>query len=210
MSVSRFADGTRPLPIRASHTPARPSSPGGRWLDPEVVGTQLDRMLRAAWAMCGSRENAEDLVQETVTRILSRPRFLRGEDDLAYVMTALRNTFLTSKRTAGRRPLVVKTLEDVAVADRGASAGPEEAVIAAQVFPAIAQLPESFRLALVAVDIAGLSYREAAQALGAPEATITSRLSRARRKVARELDPERCGAAQSNGADEVCVAPAEA
>jgi RNA polymerase sigma-70 factor, ECF subfamily len=72
-------------------------------------------------------------------------------------------------------------------------------VIAAQVFPAIAELPESFRLTLVAVDIAGLSYREAARALGASEATITTRLYRARQRVARELDPERFSAAQSEG-----------
>jgi RNA polymerase sigma-70 factor (ECF subfamily) len=67
-------------------------------------------------------------------------------------------------------------------------------VISAQVFPAIARLPESFRLALVAVDVAGLSYREAARALGAPEATVTTRLHRARRRVARELDAEHFGA----------------
>ena len=45
-------------------------------------------------------------------------------------------------------------------------------------FPAIAQLPERFRLALVAVDIVGLSYREAAGALGTTEATITTRVYR--------------------------------
>ena len=50
---------------------------------------------------------------------------------------------------------------------------------------------------LVAVDVAGLSYREAARALGAPEATITTRLYRARQRVARELDPERFGPARS-------------
>jgi FAD/FMN-containing dehydrogenase len=50
-------------------------------------------------------------------------------------------------------------------------------------------LPEPFRLALVAVDIAGLSYREAAEALDAKEATITTRLHRARQRVARELAP---------------------
>ena len=58
-------------------------------------------------------------------------------------------------------------------------------------FPAIARLPESFRLALVAVDIAGLSYGEAARVLGAPEATVTTRLYRARARVARELDSDR-------------------
>jgi RNA polymerase sigma-70 factor, ECF subfamily len=116
---------------------------------------------------------------------------LRGEDELAYWTRALRDTFLTSRRTAARRPCVVTTLEDLGAADRGTAARLEEAVIAAQVFPAIAELPESFRLALVAVDIAGLSYREAARVLGAPEATNTTRLDRARRRVARELDSER-------------------
>jgi RNA polymerase sigma-70 factor (ECF subfamily) len=77
-------------------------------------------------------------------------------------------------------------------------------VIAAQVFPAIGQLPESLRLALVAVDVAGLSYGEAARLLGAPEATITTRLHRARRLVARELDPERFAAGRAKGSGEGC------
>jgi RNA polymerase sigma-70 factor (ECF subfamily) len=156
--------------------------------------------LRAAGALCGSRESAEDLVQDTFARVLSRPRFLRGEDDLPYLMQALRNTFLTNRRTAARRPRVVATLDELDAADRRTAARPEEAMIAAHVLPAIAQLPESFRLALVAVDIAGLSYREAARALGVHEATITTRLYRARQRVARELDPEQFGAGQSDGA----------
>jgi RNA polymerase sigma-70 factor (ECF subfamily) len=180
----------------------RPSGSDMKRLDPNVLVAHRGRLLRAAWALCGSRESAEDLVQETIARILSRPRFLRGRDELAYLMQALRNTFVTSTRTAARRPFVVTTLDELDAADRRTAARPEEAVIAAQVFPAIAQLPESFRLALVAVDIAGLSYREAALALGAPEGTITTRLYRARQRVARELDPERFGAGESKGTDD--------
>ena len=168
-----------------------PSGSGLKRLDPDVLSAHFGHLLRVARALCGSRESAEDLVQETVAKILSRPRLLHGEDELAYLVGALRNTFLTSRRTAARRPRVVTTLEELGAADRRAAARPEEAVIAAQVSPAIARLPESFRLTLVAVDIAGLSYREAARVLGAPEATITTRLYRARRRVARELDPER-------------------
>ena len=175
----------------------RPSGSSTKRLDPEVLVAHLGHLLRAAWALCGSREGAEDLVQETFARILSRPRWLRAGDERAYLIQTLRNTFLTSKRTAARRPNVVTTLEELDAADPGTGARPEEAVIAAQVFPAIARLPESFRLALVAVDVAGLSYGEAARALGAPEATITTRLYRARQRVARELDPERFGAARS-------------
>jgi RNA polymerase sigma-70 factor (ECF subfamily) len=178
----------------------RPSGSGTKRLDPEVLVAHLGHLLSAAWALCGSRESAEDLVQETVARILSRPRLLRADDERAYLMRTLRNTFLTSRRTAARRPHVVTTLQDLDAADPRAGARPEEAVIAAQVFPVIARLPEPFRSTLVAVDVAGLSYREAARALGAPEATITTRLYRARQRVARELDPERFGAARSKSA----------
>src|SRR5437764_77215 len=88
-----------------------------RTLDPDRLGDHIDRLYRAAWGLCGSREDAEDLVQETFARVLSRPRVLRGDDELYYLMRVLRNTFLTSRRTAARRPLTVATLEDVVTAD---------------------------------------------------------------------------------------------
>ena len=71
-------------------------------LDPAQLGDHLDRLYRAAWALAGSREDAEDLVQETYARVLSRPRLLRNEDDLGYLLRALRNTFLTKE--ADREP----------------------------------------------------------------------------------------------------------
>jgi RNA polymerase sigma-70 factor, ECF subfamily len=165
-------------------------------LDPEGLGGHRDRLLQVARLLCDSCENAEDLVQETFANVLSRPRLLRGDDEVAYLMRALRNTFLTAQRTATRRPRVSATLEDLDHADPRTEARPEEALTAGEVFAAIADLHESFRLALVAVDVAGLSYREAARALGAPEATITTRLYRARGLVARALDPERFAAAR--------------
>ena len=171
-------------------TPAANRSAGVTPLDPEVLGLHISRLLRTAWALCGSRESAEDLVQDMFARILARPRFLRGEDEVAYLMQALRNTFVENRRTAARRPHVVTTLDAVNATDRRMPARPEEAVIVGQVFPAIAQLPEPFRLALVAVDVAGLTYGEAAEALGAKEATITTRVYRARQRVARELAPQ--------------------
>ena len=53
---------------------------------------------------------------------------------------------------------------------------------------AISELPEDFRLAIVAVDVLGLSYGEAAKALDAREATITTRLYRARQRLAKQFD----------------------
>src|SRR5579862_4912438 len=157
-------------------------------LDPDSLPGHIDRLYRAAWALCGSPHDAEDLVQETFAKVLSRPRLLHGDDELAYLMRVLRNTFLSSRRTASRRPQVAARVEDLELADRSAADQPEHAIEAQAVYGAIADLPEDFRLALVAVDIVGLSYGEAGRALGAPEATITSRLHRARRRVVAAIE----------------------
>jgi RNA polymerase sigma-70 factor (ECF subfamily) len=159
-------------------------------LNPASLSRHLDRLYRAAWALCGSRHDAEDLVQETFARVLARPRMLRNEDELAYLMRVLRNTFLSTRRTASRRPSVIATpLDDLSLPDSGSAMRPDAAYEATEVYAAIAELPEDFRLALVAVDVIGLSYREAATVLHTKEATITSRLFRARKQVAHSLSP---------------------
>jgi RNA polymerase sigma-70 factor (ECF subfamily) len=170
-----------------------------RTLDPQSLTQHVDRLYRAAWALCGSREDAEDLVQETFMRVLARPRMLSGDDELYYLMRVLRNTFLTSRRTAGRRPVTVATLEDVVTADPRPTGQPERALEMQEVYTTIAALPQDFRLALVAVDVLGLSYREAARALGVREATITTRLFRARKQIAELLVSESAPAAMTGG-----------
>jgi RNA polymerase sigma-70 factor (ECF subfamily) len=162
-----------------------------RTLDPDSLPQHIDRLYRAAWALCGSREEAEDLVQETFSRVLAKRRIIHGQDDLSYLMRVLRNTFLTSRRTASRRPVTVAVIEDLALADPSSAHRPEQALEVDALYGAIAQLPEDFRLALVAVDVLGLSYREAAKALQAREATVTTRLYRARKQVIERLEGER-------------------
>jgi RNA polymerase sigma-70 factor (ECF subfamily) len=159
-----------------------------RLLDPRSLTRHTNRLYRAAWALCGSREDAEDLVQETFVRVLARPRLLRDEEaELAYLLRVLRNTFLTSRRDASRRPVTAATLDEVVAADPRPTLAPEKAREVAEVYEAIAELPEHFRSALVAIDLMGLSYREAARAIGVREETITTRLFRARRLLARQF-----------------------
>lgn len=170
-------------------------------LDPQSLPQHVDRLYRAAWGLCGSPHDAEDLVQETFARVLARPRVLRGQDELAYLMRVLRNTFLTQRRDAGRRPRAAHTaLEDLDPADPRTRDRPEEALAAQEVFAAISELPENYRLALVAVDVVGLSYREAGEALKTREATIATRVFRARERVARELEGSDGGAPVSGQA----------
>jgi RNA polymerase sigma-70 factor (ECF subfamily) len=157
-------------------------------LDPEHLGDHLDRLYRAAWGLCGSREDAEDLVQETYARVLRKPRLLRSQDDLGYLLRVLRNTYFSSQRAAQRRLRPDPLPEEMdLVADRSA-VRPHEALEAKELYGLIAELPEPFRDALVAIDLLGLSYREAARALRVREATVTTRLHRGRVRLARELD----------------------
>jgi RNA polymerase sigma-70 factor, ECF subfamily len=154
---------------------------------PERLAHQLDRLYRAAWALCGSPHDAEDLVQETLAQVLARPRRLRRDHELPYLLGALRNTYLTSLRTASRRPRTVELPAAESDTLRSRLAEPEPALEQTELLAAIAALPAGFRDALVAIDLVGLSYREAARLLDVPEATITTRLYRARQRIARTL-----------------------
>jgi RNA polymerase sigma-70 factor (ECF subfamily) len=157
-----------------------------RRLEPDRLVEHLPRLYRAARAWTRSREEAEDLVQETYARVLARPRLIRGEDEVGYLLRALRNTLISQRRAASRRPVTTELVDDAQLGSR-ASDDPAEAAETRQVFAAIAELPDEFRDALVAVDIAGLSYPEAARALGVPEGTLTSRLFRPRDRGAGRL-----------------------
>jgi RNA polymerase sigma-70 factor, ECF subfamily len=160
-----------------------------RRLDPERVVDHLPRLYRAARAWTASREEAEDLVQETIAGVLSRPRLIRGDGELAYLLRALRNTLISQRRAAGRRPETAELAEELGTGSRPRD-DPAVAAETREVHDAIAELPEEFRDALVAVDVAGLSYDEAARALEVPEGTLTSRLFRARDRLARRLASE--------------------
>jgi RNA polymerase sigma-70 factor, ECF subfamily len=158
-----------------------------RPLDPARLGDHLDRLYRAAWALAGSREDAEDLVQETYSRVLARPRLLRNEDDLGYLLRTLRNTFLNRRRDESRRLRPGPLPDQLDLIADPAARRPEQALEAAELYAAIAALPDDFRDVLVAVDVAGLSYREAAAALRIREGTVMSRLYRARQQVMRRI-----------------------
>ena len=174
---------------------------GGHWLDAYgfvrlhqasafygVASTLLGGgRLQADGPERGLHERASAAeVSEYYARVLARPRFLRGEDELGYLLRALRNALVSRRRAESRRPQTTELVEEPAAVR--SDDDPVEAVESRQVYAAIQELPEEFRETLVAVDIVGLSYGEAARALGVPEGTVTSRLARARDRVASRLE----------------------
>jgi RNA polymerase sigma-70 factor (ECF subfamily) len=158
-------------------------------LDPEAAGDHIDKLFRAACAMCGSPDLAEDLVQETYAKVLSRPRFLRRDDDLGYLVKALRNTWYSHLRDERVRRASTDTGEPAVdeLPDGHALGDPESSYEAGEVLDALAELPRPYREAVAAVDVAGLSYAEAARALGVRQGTIMSRVYRGREQVAQAV-----------------------
>jgi RNA polymerase sigma-70 factor (ECF subfamily) len=150
-------------------------------LEPAGLPDHIDALYRAACALCGSRYDAEDLVQETFARVLKHPRFVRRDHEVGYLLRALRNTHYNQHRAASRRPATVPLIEDVAPASS------EPSFAASELMQAVASAPPVYRDAVIAVDIMGMSYREAARTLRAREATITTRLHRGRQHVGQVL-----------------------
>jgi RNA polymerase sigma-70 factor, ECF subfamily len=168
-----------------------------RRLDVQRLPEYRDRLFRAACALCGSREDAEDLVQETYASVLKRPRFVRRQDDLAYLTQVLRNTWINLHRNRVRRPQTVPFDESIDFvidldADPGVSIVEQRAI-----YQAIHELSPVLRDTLIAVDVVGLSYKQAARVLDTPQGTIMSRLYRARDQVAARLEGSAKGSASS-------------
>jgi RNA polymerase sigma-70 factor, ECF subfamily len=152
-----------------------------RLLDPDAAADHLSRLYRLAWSLCGSRHLAEELTQETYARVLARPRRLNG-NEFHYLARTLRNVLRDHWRAERRRPAPVS---DELLVDEPADAGdPESAARVSEIYAEIGRLPAHLREVVAAVDVAGFTYSEAAEALRIPNGTVMSRLYRARERLA--------------------------
>ena len=151
---------------------------------PETLPVHIDSLRRAARGMTRTREDAEDLVQDTLLKVLARPRTVGAAGAGPYLHQALRNTHVSSLRTRDRRPaLAPLELEDARlVAPAGGE--PVEILHSREVIAAIGTLPRGQREVVAAVDVAGFGYTEAATRLQIPVGTVMSRLYRGRARLA--------------------------
>jgi RNA polymerase sigma-70 factor (ECF subfamily) len=156
--------------------------------DERMLLRHLDVMYKVALSMCGSPHVAQDIVQDVCVRLLSRPRELKPGRELAYLLTAVRNHWFDRLRARAAQPQPA-ALEDHAHLLASPLPGPSEVADAKNVYQAIADLPEPQRLVVAWIDVAGLSYAEAAETLDVPVGTVMSRLHRGRSRLAAELQP---------------------
>ena len=123
------------MPTSLKSTPCGP-----RVLDAASLGDHLDRLLRAALSLTGSRPDAEDLVQEVCLRVLAKPRVVRGSE-IAYLHGVLRNTFFSDYQQRARRRTVPVEPETLSYVTADSRFDPETATLAREVHRAIGELP---------------------------------------------------------------------
>ncbi len=158
--------------------------------DPDALLEPLIPALRRyAFALLRDHEAADDLVQDTLERALSRWRLRRPDGDLrAWLFTLQRNLFINDWRQRQRRGPHA-SLDDVAPP---ATAAQQEAGLEVQdVLAALYQLPEEQKSLLLLVGVEDFSYDDAARILGVPMGTVMSRLSRGRQKLRSILETGR-------------------
>lgn len=152
----------------------------------------LPRLRRFARVVRPRDADAQDLVQQTVERALAaRSKFRAGTRLDSWAFTIMRRIAIDEGRS-GRRWSRVVSPEDEAtpsVADAG-QAGEDLRADAMAVRDAIHRLPEDQRHAVALVLIEGLSYAEAAEVLGVPAGTLTSRLVRGRQSLVEVLSAQ--------------------
>ena len=153
----------------------------------------LDALYSFALKLSRSRDDAEDLVNDTMLRALERwEQYRLGSNIRAWLFTILYHVFVSRKRRIDAREVQPAELEDGAPAHEPVGElDPEgrfyDSFLDDEITRAITDLPEEYRAAVVLSDLHQLPYAEIAQVLDVPEGTVKSRLFRGRRILQQKL-----------------------
>jgi RNA polymerase sigma-70 factor (ECF subfamily) len=160
--------------------------------DEEAV-RHLDALYAFALKLTRARDEADDLVSDTMLRAFQRwEQYRLGTNIRAWLFTILYHAFVSRKRRIDARE--VQPLEDEdgrEIFEPVGDADPEstfyDSFLDEDIVSAIQRLPDEYRDAVVMSDLHGLKYAEIAKILGVPEGTIKSRLFRGRRLLQVQL-----------------------
>ena len=157
----------------------------------EAVTARNPSLRAFAWSLSRNGADADDLVQETLTKAWTyRDRFEPGTNLRAWLFTILRNSWYSS---VAKRSREVADEDGHHAARMTAEGNQEWSVELGALKLALDDLPPEHREAIVMVGAAGLSYEEAAEIAGCALGTIKSRVNRARNRLAEVMDMPRGG-----------------
>jgi len=163
----------------------------------EQLQAQIPRLRRYARALTGSREAADDLVQDALERAWTKRALWRPDSNLrAWLFAVMHNVFVNGLKRA--RPLAsLDALGEEGIGESASSSASAETDAALREMRlALAQLPDEQRQVVLLVGLEQLTYAEAAEVLEVPIGTVMSRLSRGRDRLRQLLDE---GAGGRNG-----------
>ena len=147
-------------------------------MEREEIAAHIPRLRRYARALAGDSHRADDLVQDTLERALTKFHLWRHGSDLrAWLFAIMHNVFINQLKA--RRELAL----DEAVEDALQSAPQSDPLELRDLDAALRRLPGEQREVLLLVGLEQLSYAEASQALDVPVGTVMSRLSRGRERL---------------------------
>lgn len=158
------------------------------------VEPEIDVLLRVARTLTGSWADAEDLVQDTLIRAYRGLESFDGAHPRAWLLTILRNTNINSHRRQRPDLLDADDSPERHTPAFGATStpSPEQTVtdreLGEDLQRAVAALDPKFSTVLLLVDVDDLTYSEVADVLGIAVGTVTSRLSRARKRLRHDLN----------------------
>ncbi|WP_436249613.1 sigma-70 family RNA polymerase sigma factor [Mesorhizobium amorphae] len=151
----------------------------------DIVG-QLGSLRRYAHSLTRDSTEAEDLVHDALVRAYERRGTFRAGGNLrAWLLSIVHNAFIDRLRS--RRSEAARLEQAGQLADSSTQAPQEHSVRLAQIREAFFELPDEQRSALHLVAIEGLTYEQAAKAIGVPLGTLMSRIGRARAAL-REME----------------------
>ncbi len=153
---------------------------------------ELTRMApalrRFAYSLTGSAADADDLLQNTLERLLSKA--IPDDVELAkWAFRICRNLWIDEYRARKVRQKNVYSLDDTEEPATDGEQVIHDQITLTQVDAAMNQLPDEQRTIMALVAVQGLSYKEVAETLGIPQGTVMSRLARARVALVKFLNP---------------------
>jgi RNA polymerase sigma-70 factor (ECF subfamily) len=192
MTAAAIAPATDPA-MAAVHNPAATTA----GFD-EDIRPYLDQLYPAALRMTRNPADAEDLVQETLTKAYTAyHQFTPGTNLRAWLHRILANTFINSYRKTKREPAIstgADPNQDWQVGHdpltgpaRSAEAEALDKMTDSAVLAALRELPDDFKTTIWLADVEGYPYREVAAMMGTPIGTVMSRLHRGRGKLRQQL-----------------------
>ena len=180
-----FPPASRHAPPRA--TLAHPTRRGDSEVRLHLTACWPD-LYRRALRLARNEDMARDLVQDTFERALRfEGQYESGSNLKAWLQRILLSVFVTRCRRSRRERRALENLTHDPCAWTSPDQPSAVQALSSPVARAVADLPPHFREALQLVDLAELSYRDAAQLIGIPLGTVMSRLHRGRRLLAEAL-----------------------